>query len=616
MPHASTRSRTQPSSSGRQLGVDDFEAVLGPHRSSHGSTVDRARSPLECTIAHGCGATGMVSHGRRRPPALTYGRYLALDELLGAQQPLSDEHDELLFIVVHQVYELWFKQLLHELVAPAGPARGRRHRPRPAHAQADPHDPEGGGRPDRRARDDDAPAVHQLPGPPRRVQRLPVGAVPPARGDRRPVAVRFVPAYLPACGYDVDDAAGRAAGRLPRRRRAGAGRRAARRPRRGPAGVALPPREDGRAHHRRQARHRRFDRRRRTSARRCSSRRSPTCGRSGASSDGHRSTTSGRRPTRWPRTTRASAWPTACCSPGHSHQAWPDVAEAGLLRCFADAAEAVDEKWARAEAVAERVRDGYRSLLGDPAGEIALGQNTHDLVIKLLSTLDLASVGRGSSRPTPSSTRCAGSSPAWPRTASRWCGCRRAGRHAGRAGSPPRSTTAPRSSPSRRCCSPPPASCRASARWRRRASAHGAELLVDAYHALGVVPFPIHELRAGRGVGHRRRLQVPAAGRGQRLPAAAAARRRRAARGHRLVRRVRRAVRPAPARRRRLRPAGHPVRQRHLRPVEPLPGRRRVRLLRRAGPHAAVPPRGVAAPGRRAPVGVRRPRPPRRRRDP
>ena len=48
-------------------------------------------------------------------PALTYGRYLALDEVLGAQRPRSDEHDELLFIVVHQVYELWFKQLLHEL---------------------------------------------------------------------------------------------------------------------------------------------------------------------------------------------------------------------------------------------------------------------------------------------------------------------------------------------------------------------------------------------------------------------------------------------------------------------------------------------------------------------
>jgi tryptophan 2,3-dioxygenase len=48
-------------------------------------------------------------------PALTYSSYLALDELLGAQRPRSEEHDELLFIVIHQVYELWFKQLLHEL---------------------------------------------------------------------------------------------------------------------------------------------------------------------------------------------------------------------------------------------------------------------------------------------------------------------------------------------------------------------------------------------------------------------------------------------------------------------------------------------------------------------
>jgi len=48
--------------------------------------------------------------------ALTYSSYLALDEVLAAQRPKTDEHDELLFIVIHQVYELWFKQLLHELV--------------------------------------------------------------------------------------------------------------------------------------------------------------------------------------------------------------------------------------------------------------------------------------------------------------------------------------------------------------------------------------------------------------------------------------------------------------------------------------------------------------------
>ncbi len=49
-------------------------------------------------------------------PALTYGRYLRIEELLALQQPLSPgpEHDELLFIIIHQVYELWFKELLHE----------------------------------------------------------------------------------------------------------------------------------------------------------------------------------------------------------------------------------------------------------------------------------------------------------------------------------------------------------------------------------------------------------------------------------------------------------------------------------------------------------------------
>lgn len=50
---------------------------------------------------------------------LTYGRYLRLAELLGQQVLLSDPpvHDETLFIIVHQTYELWFKQLLHELSA-------------------------------------------------------------------------------------------------------------------------------------------------------------------------------------------------------------------------------------------------------------------------------------------------------------------------------------------------------------------------------------------------------------------------------------------------------------------------------------------------------------------
>ncbi|MCX2836003.1 tryptophan 2,3-dioxygenase [Microbulbifer thermotolerans] len=48
---------------------------------------------------------------------ITYSSYLKVDELLQCQIPLSDgpEHDEMLFIIIHQSYELWFKQLLHEL---------------------------------------------------------------------------------------------------------------------------------------------------------------------------------------------------------------------------------------------------------------------------------------------------------------------------------------------------------------------------------------------------------------------------------------------------------------------------------------------------------------------
>jgi tryptophan 2,3-dioxygenase len=45
---------------------------------------------------------------------LTYGNYLRLDQLLSCQAPLTESPDELLFVIIHQVYELWFKQVLHE----------------------------------------------------------------------------------------------------------------------------------------------------------------------------------------------------------------------------------------------------------------------------------------------------------------------------------------------------------------------------------------------------------------------------------------------------------------------------------------------------------------------
>lgn len=64
---------------------------------------------------------GLENQGLIKPDAemLTYSDYLKVDELLSLQQPLAHpaEHDEMLFIVIHQVYELWFKEILHELEA-------------------------------------------------------------------------------------------------------------------------------------------------------------------------------------------------------------------------------------------------------------------------------------------------------------------------------------------------------------------------------------------------------------------------------------------------------------------------------------------------------------------
>lgn len=74
---------------------------------------------------------------------------------------------------------------------------------------------------------------------------------------------------------------------------------------------------------------------------------------------------------------------------GHSHQAWPDVAFEAQRQAWLDAAGMVDDKWDRAFEVADEVRAGYRRLLDDPDGHIALGQNTHELVTRFLSALPL-----------------------------------------------------------------------------------------------------------------------------------------------------------------------------------------------------------------------------------
>ena len=74
---------------------------------------------------------------------------------------------------------------------------------------------------------------------------------------------------------------------------------------------------------------------------------------------------------------------------GHSHQAWPDVGFEAQAEAWLDAAELVDEKWERAFARADAVRQGFIRLIGDPGSGIALAPNTHELVVRLLSALPL-----------------------------------------------------------------------------------------------------------------------------------------------------------------------------------------------------------------------------------
>ena len=107
-------------------------------------------------------------HRRVTERAVTYASYLMVARAPRAagersSGPDGPEHDEHLFIVIHQVYELWFKQVLHELAAvqralEAGDTDARAPPPQPR-----PQDPQDARRPGRRARDDDAAPVPVLP---------------------------------------------------------------------------------------------------------------------------------------------------------------------------------------------------------------------------------------------------------------------------------------------------------------------------------------------------------------------------------------------------------------------------------------------------------------------
>jgi kynureninase len=176
---------------------------------------------------------------------------------------------------------------------------------------------------------------------------------------------------------------------------------------------------------------------------------------------------------------------------GHSHQAWPDVAVEAVADGVRAALDLLDEKWARAFAQADRVRAGYRGWLHDPGAELALGSNTHELILRMLSSLDL--------RARPRLVSTDGEFHTLRRQLGRLA---EAGLEVVRVPAAPASTLAARLA---REVDDRTAAVLVSAvlfetsavvpgldEVARAAARHGAELVVDVYHALGPVAFDLH----------------------------------------------------------------------------------------------------------------------------
>ena len=183
---------------------------------------------------------------------------------------------------------------------------------------------------------------------------------------------------------------------------------------------------------------------------------------------------------------------------GHSHQAWPDCGFTGQQRAWWAAAEHVDEKWDEAFAKADRVRRGWATLLGTPDGpddgDYALGSNTHELVVRFLSALPLAD------------------RPRLVTTDGEFHSIRRQLDRLGEAGldiervprDPVDDLATRLAAAVDERTSAALVSCvlfrdarivRGLSSVAERCAAVGAELLIDAYHALGVVPFSLEEER-------------------------------------------------------------------------------------------------------------------------
>jgi tryptophan 2,3-dioxygenase len=112
-----------PSKSGNATGFvaagEGPPAVVRPELEHAASTEHAASAAKRDRMTQERFEENLATPRKLRLVPLSYGSYLKIDELLALQQPLSKpaQHDEMLFIVIHQVYELWFKQVLHEVDA-------------------------------------------------------------------------------------------------------------------------------------------------------------------------------------------------------------------------------------------------------------------------------------------------------------------------------------------------------------------------------------------------------------------------------------------------------------------------------------------------------------------
>lgn len=185
---------------------------------------------------------------------------------------------------------------------------------------------------------------------------------------------------------------------------------------------------------------------------------------------------------------------------GHSHQAWPDVGFEGQKRAWLDAAEHVDGKWGFVADRVERVSEGFRALMGPCDGAITLDANTHALVIRFLSALPL--------RERPRVVTTDGEFHTIRRQLDRLA---EEGLEVTKVPAEPVETLSERVAAE--VDDRTAAALVSSVLFgtglivpdlpavARACEAHGAELLVDAYHSLGVVPFAVDGMERAFVVG-------------------------------------------------------------------------------------------------------------------